>query len=201
MELLMLLGMIMAAGTIIWITPVRAFAHCDTMDGPTAKDGQKALESGNINYALKWIQEEFEGELKEVFELSRRVRGLNEDAKELADRYFIENLIRIHRAGEGASYGGVKPHGVPIDEKVAAADQSIATGTLKPLEGLVTPQVMQELDGLFEKAMALKDFDPDDVPAARDYIEAYVHFFKKAEGENHEDHPSGSHGRSAVHTH
>ena len=101
----------------VLFVPVKAKAHCDTMDGPTAVDGKQALETCNVNYALKWILPEHEEELKGIFALSSKVRSLGPDAKELADRYFLENLVRIHRAGEGAFYEGLKPSGTPIDEK------------------------------------------------------------------------------------
>ncbi|MGB4439886.1 MAG: DUF6448 family protein, partial [Sedimentibacter sp.] len=104
-----------------------------------------------------------------------------------------------HRAGEGAPYERLKPHGVPIDEKVAAADKSIEIGNLSPLEGLVTHEEMHELEERFEKAMVLKDFDVNDVEAGREYIEAYVSFFKFAEGEDH-DH-GHNHGNAHGHEH
>ena len=44
-----------------------AAAHCDTADGPAVTDGRRALETGNINHALKWIQADGEAELTEVF--------------------------------------------------------------------------------------------------------------------------------------
>ncbi|MDQ2638430.1 MAG: hypothetical protein M3Y83_16305 [Actinomycetota bacterium] len=37
------------------LRPQPASAHCDTMDGPTAKDGIQALETGNLVLAKKWI--------------------------------------------------------------------------------------------------------------------------------------------------
>lgn len=168
----------------------KASAHCDTMDGPTAIDGMKALETKNINYALKWIMPEYEEELVNIFELSLKVRKLNDDAKELADRYFLENLVRIHRMGEGASFTGLKPAGGPIDEKVAAADKCIELGNLSPLEDLVSPEKIPELEKRLQKALTLKDFDLNDVQAGREYIKAYVSFFKFAEGEDH-DHEGG----------
>jgi hypothetical protein len=54
MEMLLMMGMI-ATFVMVLLIPVKARAHCDTMDGPTAADGKKALETNNINYALKWI--------------------------------------------------------------------------------------------------------------------------------------------------
>lgn len=41
--------------------------------------------------------------------------------------------------------------------------------------------MMTKLRELFDKVMSVKDFDADDVQARREYIEAYVRFFKFAE--------------------
>ncbi|MDD4244815.1 MAG: DUF6448 family protein [Candidatus Methanomethylophilaceae archaeon] len=192
MELLFIISVLGLAAAVLLLTPRRASAHCDTMDGPTAKDGIKALETGNVNYAIKWVFPEGEQEVREAFGLSLKVRKLGAEAKELADRYFIDTLIRVHRAGEGAPFTGVKPRGTPVDKKVAAADKSLEIGNLTPLKGLVTHEEMHDLEKKFKRAMALKDFDVNDVDAAREYIEAYVIFFKTAEG--HGDVHSHGHG-------
>lgn len=176
-------------------------AHCDTMDGPTAKDGKKALETKNLNYAAKWISEEVEAELAEIFALALKVRILGDDAQKLADRYFLENLVRLHRAGEGEPFTGLKPEGVPIDAKVAAADKCIALGNISPLEGMVTPDELGELRELLSKALRLKDFDVDDVDAGRAYIAAYVDFFKFAEGEAHHHESAHGHAHGEGHDH
>lgn len=42
--------------------------------------------------------------------------------------------------------------------------------------------------------MALKDYDINDVKAAREYVNAYVTFFKMAEGEEHDHGQSHGHG-------
>lgn len=186
MELLQVIGILVIALIILMLTPVKASAHCDTLDGPTAIDGKKALETKNINYALKWILPEYEDELRRIFEKSVKVRALGPEAQELADQYFLENLVRIHRAGEGAPFEGLKPSGTPIDEKVAAADKCVEVGNLSPLEGLASPEEIHALKGKFERVLSLKRFDVNDVEAGREYIEAYVGFFKTAEGEDHE---------------
>lgn len=172
---------------LLLLVPLRtAFAHCDTMDGPVVLDAKKALEQGNVNIILKWVQPASEKELADVFKLALKVRGLGPEARELADRYLFETLIRLHRAGEGMPFEGVKPSGTPIDEKVRAADQAIATGDLAPLEKMVTKDMVPELRKLFAKALSLKKFAVDDVRAGREYVEAYVRFFKFAEGEKEE---------------
>lgn len=173
--------------------PRPARAHCDTMDGPTVADGRRALEIGNANVALKWVDADHESELQAAFDLARRVRGLGDDARELADRYFLETLVRLHRAGEGEPYTGIRPSGIAIDEKVVAADRAIAEESLAPLEPLVSGDELPELRERFERVLATKDFDVDDLAAARGYIAAYVAFFHLAEGEEHGHEPHGSH--------
>lgn len=186
MAVALIIGMVLLVGLALVLMPQKASAHCDTMDGPAVKDGKIALETGNINYAYKWIFAEYEAELKEIFDLSRKVRTLGKEAQEVADRWFLENFVRIHRAGEGAPYDGLKPAGTVLDPKVAAADESIALGNMSPLKGLVTEEEYHALEKKFNQAIALKDFDINDVEAARAYVAAYVTFFKMAEGEEHE---------------
>lgn len=193
-----MLGVVAAAGIMI-MTPMSSSAHCDTMDGPTVLDGRRAMETHNINYALKWVQPEYENEMSQAFALSMKVKDLSPEAKELSEKYFFENLVRIHRAGENAPFTGVKPSGTPIDEKVLAADKSIEVGNLSPLKGMVEKGKIPELKARFEKVMALKNFDVNDLEAGREYIEAYVKFFKFAEGEEEAEHHGAINAHEAAH--
>ncbi len=187
---------------IIALWPLRADAHCDTMDGPAVADGRKALTSGNLNHALKWIGPEAEAELREVFEPSLRVRALGGDATAVADRLFLETLVRLHRAGEGVGFEGLKPSGSAIDPAVIAADEAIASGRIDPLVGAVPGERLPELERRLHDALEVKDFPPDDVAAGRRYVAAYVRFFKYAEGEEHEHgHGDGDRAHDGEHGH
>lgn len=166
------------------------FAHCDTMDGPVIKDARIAFEKNNVNYVLKWVQPENEAELKDAFTLSMKVRELSPDAKVLAEKYFFETLVRIHRSGEGVPFTGVKPSGTPVDEKILSADRSIEIGNLSPLAGIVSEDKLPELRERFNRVMSFKSFDVNNVEAGREYTEAYVQFFRFAEGEE-DEHTSG----------
>lgn len=191
------LGVLLASTAVMVMIPISASAHCDTMDGPTVIDGQKAMENNNVNYVLKWVQPEDEKEVKEKFELSMKVKDLSPEAKELSEQYFFSELVRLHRAAEGAPFDGLKPTGTPVDEKVVAADKSIEAGNLSALKGLIEEEKMPELEKRFEKVMELKDYDVNNLEEGREYIEAYVKFFKFAEGE--EDHAHGAHGEETAH--
>ena len=71
------------------------------MDGPVVKAAQQALATGNVNLGLFWIQGKDVPELRKAFAKTQAVRKLNPEARELADLYFFETVVRIHRAGEG----------------------------------------------------------------------------------------------------
>jgi len=167
-------------------------AHCDTEDGPAVTAGRRALETGNLNHALPWIPAEGEAELRDVFDKALRVRALGDEAAELADRLFIETLVRIHRMAEGVGFTGVQPSGAEVDPVVAAADDAVATGSDAALLPMVPEERRAELYERFHAALAARDFDVDDVAAARRYVAAYVGFVKYAEAEEH-DHHGASH--------
>ena len=175
------------------LKPATVEAHCDTAEGPAVKCGRKALETGNINYALKWIPADGEAELRDVFDKALQVRTLGADAAELADRLFLETMVRIHRMAEGVGFTGVQPLGTEIDPVVTAADEAIAAGSDAELLPMVPEDRRAELDERFQAALAAKDFDVDDVVAGRRYLAAYVNFFKYAEGEDHDHHGHGGH--------
>jgi hypothetical protein len=171
-------------------------AHCDTADGPAVVDGRRALETGNINYALKWIQPDGETELAGVFAKSLAVRKLGADAAEVADRLFLETLVRLHRMGEGVGFTGIQPAGTSIDPIVVAADRALEAGDDRDVLALAPAERRDELHRRFAAALGKKGFDVDDVAAARDYVAAYVSFFKYAEGEDHA-HGHAAHGQGA----
>ena len=181
---------------VVVLSPVRASAHCDTLDGPAAQDGRRALETGNPNHALKWIDAGHEGELLEIFTLAKAARAHGQDAQQVADRWFLENLVRIHRAGEGEPYTGLKPSDGSIDEKVLAADRCVETGTLQALDGLMPAERLRQLEAPLATVLAHRNYDVDDLDAGRAYVGAYVSFVKLAEGEE-----AGGHHVHAGHGH
>lgn len=182
-------GLRRLGGLLAWA----ASAHCDTEDGPAVSDGRRALETGNLNHALKWVSAAREDEVRSVFDKAIRVRGLGGEAAELADRLFLETLVRVHRAGEGEGFTGIEPAGTVLPAEVVAADRAIAAGSIEPLHGLISEERWPELQRLFNRALARKAFDVDDLDAARAYVAAYVAFFKYAEGVDHHHHPDHHH--------
>ena len=119
---------VFAIGLVLLMMPAKVFGHCDGMDGPVVKAAQRALAKGDINLVLIWVQANDEAEIRKVFARTLAVRKLSPEARELADLYFFETLVRIHRAGEGAPYTGLKPAGRDLGPAIPAADKAIETG-------------------------------------------------------------------------
>lgn len=175
------MGLFVFLATVFWgSTP--ALAHCDALDGPVIKAAQKALETGNVNLVLIWVRPSDEQEIKNAFEQTIRVRKLGAEAQQLADTYFFETLVRVHRAGEGAPYTGLKPAGVDRGPAIPAADQALETGSAEPLLKLLTETMHNGLHDTFTDAKSKKDFSKDQVNAGREYVQAYVTFIHYVEG-------------------
>jgi hypothetical protein len=158
-----------------------AYAHCDTLDGPVAKAGERALESSNLDYALVWIKPEAEPELRAAFKQALAVRTLNKEARELADRYFLETLVRLHRAGEGEPYTGLKPRGTDLGPAIPAADQAIRSASTTAVTKLITEATTHGLRERLERVIATRKYKPNDITAGREHVEAYVAFLHYVE--------------------
>jgi len=168
--------------SLLWLSPVRTFAHCDGLDGPVVKAAQKALAETNVNLVLIWVQKDDEAQIKQAFEKTLAVRKLNLEARELADRYFFETLVRIHRAGEGAPYTGLKPAGRDLGPAIPAGDKALETGDIEPVVELLSEKMEHGVREHFKEALAKKKFDKHNIEAGRDFIRVYVEYIHYVEG-------------------
>jgi hypothetical protein len=160
---------------------VFALGHCDGIDGPVVTLARKALEAGNVNLVLPWVREQDEEEIRHAFEHAHSVRQLGAKAKTLADRHFFETLVRVHRAGEGAPYTGLKPAGRDLGPAIPAADRALDDGSIEKVVSLLCEAVRQGVHRHFHAAMSHKQFDVNDVVAGREYVEAYVPYIHYVE--------------------
>ena len=78
--------------------------HCDSMDGPVVTAARRALAEGDLAIVLPYVPAEAEPEVATAFEQVLPIHGIGGSVGELADRWFFETVVRLHRAGEGAPY-------------------------------------------------------------------------------------------------
>jgi hypothetical protein len=173
-----LLSAIAVAAALAWTAP--AYAHCDTVDGPVVASAHQALETGNVNLVLVWVRKSDEAEIRSAFQRASNVRKAGGEARQLADTAFYETLVRVHRAGEGAPYDGLKPAGT-VEPPVAAADKAIESGRLQGLGKMIAERNEKGLHERFDQVMAKKKYATNDVEAGRAYTSAYVEFVHYAE--------------------
>ena len=158
------------------IFPYNAFAHCDSMDGPVVQAAIEALETGNVDLVLIWVLDEHDSQIREAFDRTMKVRGQSEEVRELADMYFFETLVRLHREGEGAAYTGLIPEGEYYNEIVEISDRALETGSLEELRDYMVSALENGLHTYYDKALGLSNFSSDDIDGGREFVEAYVEF-------------------------
>ena len=155
---------------------VPASAHCDGLDGPVVAAARKALESGDPRPVLIWVQAKDETELRRAFAEAVAVRKLSAQAREMADRSFFETLVRLHRAGEGAAYTGLKPAGRDLGPAIPLADRAVASGSEGELATFAAREVERGIHEKFADLQRKRNFRPDDLAAGRAYVASYVTF-------------------------
>lgn len=158
--------------------PRPAQAHCDSEQGPVATAAHQALKEGNVKLILPYVQPEAENELVAAFKQAIEVRKAGGNARELADRYFIETAVRLHRAGEGAPYNGVTDETTP--NAILVADKSMNTGSLdetyKLLDQAIRKGIQEKYDAVVKARQEAEKLGT--VEAHRERVEAELMFEK-----------------------
>lgn len=165
----------MVLGLMLAFTARPALPHCDTLDGPVVRDAKAALQKGDVSPVLKWVRADDEKEIRRTFANTLKVRGLGDDARDLADQYFFETLVRIHRAGEGVAYTGLKPAEM-VDPGIEAADQALDQGSADRLATELGEHVAAGLRERFARVVAAMSHRDESVDAGRAYVAAYVEY-------------------------
>ena len=150
--------------------------HCDSLDGPVVTAAARALQADDVDVVLPFVPQDGEPEVRAAFERTAAARKLGGDAEAVADRYFFETVVRIHRAGEGAPYTGLKPAGLDPGPVIPVAERAIETGSPDELVALLAGAVADEAQKRLKHAVELKRSANGDVGANREYVEAMLGF-------------------------
>lgn len=158
--------------------PQSAQAYCDSEKGPVASAAHQALESGNGKLILPYVKPEAETELVASFKQAIVVRKVGGSSRELADRYFIETAIRLHRASEGAPFTGVSDESTP--QAILVADKAMATGSLDETYKLLDEAIKKDLREKYEAVVKVREEAEHlgTVEAHRERVEADLIFEK-----------------------
>jgi hypothetical protein len=164
-----------AAAIFLLLFPPMMSAHCDTKAGPVIADARVALETGTITPVLKWVKPAHEAEVRAAFNKSLKVRTQSAEAQDIADEYFFETLVRLHRAGEGAPYTGLKP-AEAAEPIVVTADKMLETGAVGPAIQDLQNAIAEGVRYRFARTVKARKRAGDSVASGREYVAAYVEF-------------------------
>lgn len=165
----------------VLLSSLPLLAHCDQVDGPVVVDANAALEKGDITAVLKWVKADDEREIRAAFEKTLAVRKAGGEARQLADTWFFETLVRVHRAGEGAPYSGLKPAGTDNGPAIRGGDEALEKGSIEDLEKLVVDTVKKGMRERFTNLQRLREHSTHNVEAGRAYTAAYADFLHYVE--------------------
>jgi hypothetical protein len=179
-------SIILVAVIAVAATPFTAGAHCDAIDGPVATAAIRALEAKDVALILPYVPVQAEAELTAAFGQALVVRTTGPAAQALADRFFMETAVRLHRAGEKAPYTGLQPAGVDHGPAIPAAEEALATGSPAAVLSLLTREVehgvRHRLEEAAARSMPRPPGAPADVAAARARVSAELAFVGYVEG-------------------
>jgi hypothetical protein len=141
--------------------------HCDTLDGPVVTAARQALDTGDVEVALAYVPAEGDDEVRTAFELASKARLEGEGARELADLYFFDTVVRVHRHGEGAAHTGLKPAGLDVGPVIPVAEAAADSGDAEPLLELLRDELEQQVVRRTAHVRELASHAHEGLPAAR----------------------------------
>ena len=150
--------------------------HCDSLDGPVVTAARRALETGDVTLVLPFVPAADEAEISTTFASVQEARRSTDAAREVSDRLFFETVVRLHRAGEGAPYTGLKPAGLDVGPAIPLAERAIEKGSADELTEFLTGALRDELKDRLDHVNALAASKDHSVPDARAYVEEMLGF-------------------------
>jgi hypothetical protein len=150
--------------------------HCDSLDGPVVTAARQALDAGDVDLVLPFVPADGENEVRRVFKTVLAARELGDAARETADLLFFETVVRIHRAGEGAPYTGLKPAGLSVGPVIPLAEDAVETGRADRLADFLGDALRRELEQRLDRVRVLAGRRDRSVADAREYVEAMLGF-------------------------
>jgi hypothetical protein len=148
--------------------------HCDALDGPVVTAARETLRREDVSLVLPYVQAEHEAEVEDAFSLTLKAREQGAEARDVSDRWFFETVVRLHRAGEGAPFTGLKPAGLDVGPVIPVAERAIRDEDPSPLAELLTQIVRDETQQRFQRMLSLKAEAGAGGEAARAYVSAML---------------------------
>lgn len=137
---------------------------------------RQALEAGDVDLVLPFVPAGAEQEVRGVFDQVLAVRVLGPKAQGTADRLFFETVVRLHRAGEGEAFTGLKPAGTPVGPVIPLAERAVEQGSAEQLTDFLATALHEQLTRRLDRIRDLALDRNRSVADARRYVEEMLDF-------------------------
>lgn len=148
--------------------------HCDSLDGPVVVAARDALDREDVERVLPFVPAEGEDKIRRAFDLATRARFQGSEAREVADLFFFETVVRVHRAGEGAAFTGLKPAGLDQGPVIPLAERAIETGSSEALTAMLSEMLHEEVKHRLDHVLELRARADRGLAEAREYTSAML---------------------------
>lgn len=148
--------------------------HCDAMDGPVVRAAREALEREDVTLVLPYVDEPAEAEVRQAFDLAVKALPQGAEAREVAELFFFETVVRLHRAGEGAPFTGLKPAGLDVGPVIPLAERAIDSGDATALTDFLAEAVRAEVAARFAELAELAGHADEGIAEARAHVSAML---------------------------
>jgi hypothetical protein len=135
---------------------------------------RRALQQANVARVLPYVPQSAEAEVRAAYEKVMPLRHDGTAAREVAELFFFETVVRLHRMGEGAPYTGLKPAGLDVGPVIPVAEKTCETGRPEALISVLRDVVTAEVHARLARLAELKAHAGESVDAEREYVEAML---------------------------
>lgn len=167
---------------ILFVVALPAFGHCDWIKGPVVASAQAALEKGDVTPVLKWVSAGDEPEIRAAFARTLAAREGGGEAGAVADQWFFETLVRVHRATEGEPFTGLKGADYHPEPGIEMADHAVDHDSLAEVDKALGAAMRTELQKRFAEVMEARKHANESVDAGRKFVHAYAEFVHYVDG-------------------
>ena len=150
--------------------------HCDSMDGPVVRAAVEALAARDVDLVLPYVPADGEEEVRKAFERVLAARDAGAAARPVADRYLFETVVRVHRAGEGAPFTGLKPAGLDVGPVLPLAEKAVENGVADEVVDFLTNELRDQVKHRIDRVSELTPRKNATVAETRAYVRAMLDF-------------------------
>jgi hypothetical protein len=149
---------------------------CNQHDGPVTRAAKRALETGNAQYILIWIQKESENTVKNLLERACCERTTRKDSHQRTTDWFFETVNRLHSAYYGPCNLDISTKSREEKEIILLVERACESGNVEELLTIIPDASAVEMRQCFEDVMKKRDYGGKNSAAGRVYISAVVDF-------------------------